>query len=317
MRKNDAAHGASTFGELFAARHVYLRSGAASQYVVLSRPLQIGVVVGGALTLAAFACAGYSAIAGRLAAIEQRREIARLELVIRTLRSDAADHDAAAAQLRPGTPPQAAMAEGPGGAARQPPGAVKDGTRAAALAQRAGRDQPLTASAREALASTEAPAGTREPAAARAPELAWRLAHAGEALARLAVQLAAAETAAIVAARPPSVQPAQAGRDDGAANSLAQLKADGPDGQLQQLRRQLASAAATSALLGEDLAAAQRELAASRTRAGATFGPDDAREIARLRAQLGRANQRIALLEAQPDPGAGPRAPAPAPPAPR
>jgi hypothetical protein len=46
VRKNDAGHGASTFGELFATRHVYLRSGAASQYVVLSRPLQIGVVVG-------------------------------------------------------------------------------------------------------------------------------------------------------------------------------------------------------------------------------------------------------------------------------
>ena len=86
---------------------------------------------------------------------------------------------------------------------------------------------------------------------------------------------------------------------------------------MQKLRRQLASAAATSALLGEDLAAAQRKLAAPRTRAGAPFGLDDASEITRLRAQLRRANQRIALLEAQADPGARPLAPAPAPPAPR
>ena len=106
------------------------------------------------------------------------------------------------------------------------------------------------------------------------------------------------------------MQPAQAGFDADAAGSLAQLKANDRDGQLQQLRSQLASAAATSASLGEDLAAAQREASA---RAGATFGPDDASEIARLRAQLRRANERIDLLEARADPGV----PAPAPPAPR
>ena len=108
VRKNDPAHGGSASGALFAERHVYMRSGAESRYVVLTRPLQIGVVIGGALILAALAFAGGSAIVSRLAAIEQRREIARLEMVVQTLRTAAADQDAAAAGLRAGPAPQAA-----------------------------------------------------------------------------------------------------------------------------------------------------------------------------------------------------------------
>ena len=71
MRKNDPAHGGSASGALFAERHVYMRSGAESHYVVLTRPLQIGVVIGGALILAALAFAGGSAIVSRFAAIER------------------------------------------------------------------------------------------------------------------------------------------------------------------------------------------------------------------------------------------------------
>ena len=42
VRKNDPVHGGSASGALFAERHVYMRSGAESRYVVLTRPLQIG-----------------------------------------------------------------------------------------------------------------------------------------------------------------------------------------------------------------------------------------------------------------------------------
>ena len=308
MRKNDPAHGGSASGALFAERHVYMRSGAESRYVVLTRPLQIGVVMGGALILAALAFAGGSAIVSRLAAIEQRREIARLEMVVQTLRTAAADQDAAAAGLRAGPAPQAQV-ERAGAAARQSAAAVEDEGRAGTLAETARRDQPLTARARDG--TTSMPAGAGQQASRHAPQLEQRLAHARGSLARLIAQLAAAETAAVAAAgQQAGVQPAQAGFDADAAGSLAQLKADDPDRQLQQLRSQLASAAATSASLGEDLAAAQRE-------AGARFGPDDASEIARLRAQLRRANERIDLLEARAVPGARPLAPAPAPPAPR
>jgi hypothetical protein len=51
--------------------------------------------------------------------------------------------------------------------------------------------------------------------------------------------------------------------------------------------------------------------------AGRLAAIEQRREIARLRAQLRRANQRIALLEARADPGTRAFAPAPAPPAPR
>jgi hypothetical protein len=112
------------------------------------------------------------------------------------------------------------------------------------------------------------------------------------------------------------VRPAQAGSDDAAAGALARLKADDPDGRLQQLRQQLARAATTIALLNQDLAAAQGALAAGHAHT-APPDPDDASEISRLREQLRRANQRIDQLEGLADLAAPTLAPAPAPPAPR
>ena len=120
-------------------------------------------------------------------------------------------------------------------------------------------------------------------AATGASELERRLARAGEAFARLS----------------------------------AQLKADHPDGQLEQLRMQLASAVAVSAVLGRDLAATPREAVAARTRAGAAFGPDDAGEIARPRAQLGASQPADRPARGASRTGTPALAPAPAPPATR
>jgi hypothetical protein len=156
VRKNDAVPGSSTFGAWFAERHVYLRSGAGSHYVVLTRPLQIGVMILGALILAAFAFAGYSAIVGRFAAIEQRREIARLEMMIRTLQSAAADQDAAAAELRAEPPASARVADTTGGAPQQSAAAAQDETRTVTEAATAERDQSLRASAPERMSVSEA-----------------------------------------------------------------------------------------------------------------------------------------------------------------
>jgi hypothetical protein len=75
--------------------------------------------------------------------------------------------------------------------------------------------------------------------------------------------------------------------DAAAARSLARVKDDHPDPPLRQLRAQAAGAAASGALLGEDLAAAQRYGTAPRMRAaGGTFGRNEASEITRLRARL-------------------------------
>ena len=87
MRDNQAARGDSALGAWFAERHVYLRSGAESRYLVLSRSLQIGVTLAVVLVLAGLAVAGYSVLGGHIERVEQRREIARLASLVQSLRS--------------------------------------------------------------------------------------------------------------------------------------------------------------------------------------------------------------------------------------
>ncbi len=82
MRNDDPAGSSSALHDLFAERQVYLRSGPNSQYVVLSRPLQIGVTVGLILIVAWLALASYSSVAKRL-------EAARLEDANQSLRAAA------------------------------------------------------------------------------------------------------------------------------------------------------------------------------------------------------------------------------------
>ena len=52
--------------DLFAERQVHMRSGNESRYVVLSRPLQIGVAVALLAILGLFATASYNAIGKHL-----------------------------------------------------------------------------------------------------------------------------------------------------------------------------------------------------------------------------------------------------------
>jgi DNA repair exonuclease SbcCD ATPase subunit len=82
MRNDDPARSSSALHDLFAERQVYLRSGPNSHYVVLSRPLQIGVTIGLILIVAWLALASYSSVAKRF-------EAARLEDVNQSLRAAA------------------------------------------------------------------------------------------------------------------------------------------------------------------------------------------------------------------------------------
>lgn len=87
MRQTGRSHRRSPGRELFAPRQVYLRSGPASQYVALSRSLQIAVAAAmGAIGLW-LGVASYAAIAKHLETVEQGRELARLESVAKTLRT--------------------------------------------------------------------------------------------------------------------------------------------------------------------------------------------------------------------------------------
>ena len=99
MRKNESARRKGMFEDLFAERQVYLRSGLTSRYVVLSRPLQIGVAIGMGLLIAWLAVASYSAIAKRFEVAGQNRELARLEEANKSLRA-AAEAAQATEELR-------------------------------------------------------------------------------------------------------------------------------------------------------------------------------------------------------------------------
>ncbi len=89
MRKDDTAHRSGMFEDLFAERQVYLRSGLTSRYVVLSRPLQIGVTIAMGLIIAWLAYASYSAVAKHFELVGQSRELARLEGVNQSLQAAA------------------------------------------------------------------------------------------------------------------------------------------------------------------------------------------------------------------------------------
>lgn len=89
MRKHEMARRNGIFEDLFAERQVYLRSGLTSRYVVLSRPLQIGVTIAMGLIIAWLAYASYSAIARHFELAGQSRELARLEDVNQSLRAAA------------------------------------------------------------------------------------------------------------------------------------------------------------------------------------------------------------------------------------
>jgi len=87
MRQTGRSHRRSPGRELFAPRQVYLRTGPVSQYVALSRSLQIAVAAGLAAIALWLGVASYAAIAKHLETVEQGRELARLESVAKTLRA--------------------------------------------------------------------------------------------------------------------------------------------------------------------------------------------------------------------------------------
>jgi DNA repair exonuclease SbcCD ATPase subunit len=89
MRKDEMARPSGMFEDLFAERQVYLRSGLTSRYVVLSRPLQIGVTIAMGLVIAWLAYASYSAVAKHFELVGQSRELARLEGVNKSLQAAA------------------------------------------------------------------------------------------------------------------------------------------------------------------------------------------------------------------------------------
>jgi chromosome segregation ATPase len=77
--RDDGTRRRSRLLDLFAERQVYVRSGLHSDYVVLSRTLQIGVAIGSIAIVALLVVASYNAIARHFEVAVQQRALAELE----------------------------------------------------------------------------------------------------------------------------------------------------------------------------------------------------------------------------------------------
>lgn len=101
MRRDEAQP--SLVQRLFAERHIYLRSGRESRYVVVSSTLQAGVSLIALLVLIILGGALYSSVDKHLEAAEQERKVARLEGVNKSLlaAAEATRDDGAEAAARP------------------------------------------------------------------------------------------------------------------------------------------------------------------------------------------------------------------------
>jgi chromosome segregation ATPase len=326
--------------DLFAERQVHMRSGDESRYVVLSRPLQIGVAAGLLAVLALLAIASYNAISKHLETVAQQRALAEQrassaaqaeqsagELATLRQQSEAAEREierlSAALDQAQAERMEAITASSEAGAKA----AELEGAFVATL-----QESRRLAAELEAMPD---PGGSRSAPGATASEaLLAEITGLRAELERvnretLALRRAANEARQALRALQGGEGPQQALPPDapGAAPPwLARTAAPAGD-EVRELREDLADAQATVATLSADLEA----LKGAGT--GAGLASDAAAELATLEAQLGSAHRRVEQLGAslagrQPDtagdappapPAAAPTdiAPLPSPPAPR
>jgi predicted RNase H-like nuclease (RuvC/YqgF family) len=294
--------------DLFAERQVHVRSGDESRYVVLSRPLQIGVAAGFLALLGLLAIASYNAIAKHLTLATQQQAWAEAS---------------------------AASAAQAGDAARELASLRQRGEAAAREIERltAALDQAQAERMEAITASSEAGAKAAELQAALAASMAAEHAGSGGAGAdasgagsaevenlraevtglRVELERVNREALALRQAR----QALQAQADAGGVAPGQQVLATAAGGEeVRRLQQDLAAAQATVSSLSADLETLKGTGAGPATAAAA--------ELARLKEQLGAAHQRAeqiagSLVGSQPQPdGKAPAAtPLPSPPAPR
>jgi len=178
---------------LFAARQVYVRSGASSRYVNLSRALQVRVAIAMGVGVVWLVLASYAAIVKHLQTVAQGHELVRLESLAQTLRTTVED-----ARDPPSAPPQKAA----------------DDLETELAAAKAGRERALTLAD---AAAAEAAELRREVALAnqRISELTAALAQAQAGQPPILDRIAslAAEAARAAAAAEPAPEPADCPAD--------------------------------------------------------------------------------------------------------
>ena len=300
MRQEDPSRHPSLFEHLFAERQLYLRSGAESRYVTLSRPLQIGVAFGMLVIVAWLAIASYSSVANHLAAAEQSRELARLEGMTQTLTAKSQSQRANPAEA--GSESEAelqaaldlaqadrARAEQIAGAAEAEAEEVRrELARAKERLTQLESDLETVTTERDSLAQKVAAAAGGEPAAPDAVgELRAELAETARRVEELSTERADLRSELQIA------------KTEIARLEDTLAEAERSRAEVAGIRQQLAEARGRNTRLQEELKALEQEHAelASQLEAGAGTAPasTDPAELERLRAD---ANRRIAELEA-------------------
>jgi hypothetical protein len=321
--------------DLFAERQVHIRSGDESRYVVLSRPLQIGVAAGFLALLGLLAIASYNAVAKHLELVAQQRALAdevaagaaQADRSARELASLRQQSEAAEREIEQLT---AALDQAQAERMEAIRASSEAGAKAAELEAALVATMPESRRLAAELAETRAAGETRPPTGP--PEMQDLLAEVTglraelERVNREALALRRTATAARQALRdlqggeiqaPPQDEP-----DAPAAPRWQRALTAAPAGdEVRLLQQDLADAQATVASLSADLEALK----------GTGAGPatDAAAELATLEEQLGSAHRRVEQLgvslaarqpaaagDAPPDASAG-GAPLPSPPAPR
>jgi hypothetical protein len=326
--------------DLFAERHVHMRSGGESRYVVLSRPLQIGVSAAVLAFLALLGVASYNAIAKHLALLAQERVVTE-ERALRAVQEHEAAQETASLRLRSEAAErevdrlnaalEQAQAERAAAITASTQAASKAAELQAALAATMQESRKLAAELAATGAGGDARPDSGSNAASREQLLAEitglraeleRVNREALALRRSATEARQALRALqggeiqVLSQAGPGRAPGQPDPSGTAGPSRPEADAPAAD-EVRRLQRYLAEARASIASLSADLEALK----------GSGAGPasDAAVELATLEEQLGAAQQRALQLglslaappTEQRSDAAPPAAPLPSPPAPR
>ena len=307
--RNEGSGRRSRLRNLFAERQVHVRSGHESRYVVLSSALQIGVAAGGLALVVLLALASYDAISGRLAVITQQRELAELT-------ADKADAERTAEQLE-ALRPRHEAALGEITRLTEALAQAEDDTEASAtLAALQAELDAATAENRELAAALEQArvadrADAAQADAAQSTDMEAlraevtglraeidRLEREAQSLRRTATQAQQALDAlqaASGATNPAPPAPLQVPPEDEAAPNRITIAADPAAQEVRRLQQDLAGAQAAIDALSADLEAAKSPRAGAGPSRPATIAAAD---LARLKAQLSAASQRVEQLGA-------------------
>ncbi|MEM7025702.1 MAG: hypothetical protein AAF637_24435 [Pseudomonadota bacterium] len=283
--------GRTALQDVFAERQVHIRSGAQSQYVVLSRPLQIGVAAGCLGVVALLAVVSYAAITRQFTVAGQEDNLAELA-------SQIADADRRSLQLE------------------------AEVERLNTALDAAQDDQAVALAASETLNERTASLEAALVAADEAKEaLVEDVAQARAAGQAQSASMTAREQAALAEVTGLRAELERLNREVETLRGLSpttQVTAEPTAGQLRQLQQDIANAQAATANLIADTGTS--------TANGANPTGDAAADLAALKGHLDTANQRIeelgiTMVAQESDDvvteALSPAAPLPSPPAPR